>query len=1294
MSGANQSGTCGRYCFLPARRSAWTWAALTIALFARSAMAINPNTGDDDNDGTGDGDISLREAIAASNPGDVLQLDPIDYKVSGTFGQITIDKTLTIKGWSQSQTFITRIGPNSRIFRIENDANNNDILVQIEYLTIRNGATGGSAGAGLIVGDGNFVNDSLPALQMLQCTVRDCTTASGDGGAMCIERDAREALFVECTFDSNRANGTGSDGGGVRVLNATANFVKCTVSNNFCGRDGGGLFADAGLAVLTMTNCTVSGNRANRYGGGIGVSALSYGALTNCTITNNTCDADNAQPSGQLARGDGGGIACIAVVQDTTFLKNTIVAGNFDNTTSGSNPTVHPDISAIGGVCFRSQGNNLVGKNNGASGDFPAGNPNANGDLVGTSAMPIDPLLGPLAYNGGVTQTHALLSGSPAIDPNTVALRGGGPSATCLGLDTLLDPNDPYPILIDQRNVARPQGTKCDIGSFEYGDCNMNDVDDLEELTNPPDLRGSNPLDVNGNGVLDSCEGLCCIDGQTEIVLALDVSASIDDTELAEEINGLKWCLSDPTIIPRNGKVRIGVVIYGQTAYDLTGGLVTINSMADVDDIGMDLMGLLTDRIVSPVGTNTGGALQLARGMLAGGTENDNMLLIGDGKSNIGPNISDACYDVAADGILLCSIAVSADIAGQTELQDCAAATGGKFALASGMGFPYICQLCLGEATSPCLLTSKRCADIGGAYKGDGTDNDPPVMSCPPIMVECAYGIIPTPATMDECPDLLVFTYSDYAMTVTPCANHVVQNIMRAWTVMDQCGETGTCVQQITVVDTTPPYFTYCPPDITVPFGASTDCPATGMATAEDACSGVMSVTFEDVITPGECTAGYRITRTWTAKDNCGNTNSGCVQMITVSGPSRVQYHLKADLFVWPLIRIRWDNKNTPSTSDDTALEDTFISVINDDSTAHWVKFYFVDGRSWRFTNRTLVLTANQPFYFSAYRGMGGSGILPAFVGLHPEGYDANPATAQDNERILEGFIVGWTVDNNNRPYGSNQIASSATLVCYDREAAWEYKPWGYRSLFDGVKPDTSKLRLNGLMGEYQASPCCLLVDFFAAGTGALCPYPGSTCTQDFELSLLNMVMDFRAMPDHDLDGVPGEFPTAGGDTGDSEPPTTAVSVLTWNEAEVEVSNTVRCVTCWDSKLASAYGFGGAASPFAQSTLQTAKGKGRLCGSAAQACDRIAGNPHGQVLIYGKQSKDLPIVGVSHKILSWSGGGVEKASQLLVPIGDRTDGFITFDQTDQGPPPTIIVPGAGSLGSDAEGSSSIRPRSR
>jgi hypothetical protein len=107
-------------------------------------------------------------------------------------------------------------------------------------------------------------------------------------------------------------------------------------------------------------------------------------------------------------------------------LRNTIVAGNAAPTS--------PDVSGN----FQSGGHNLIGDGSGGTGYDLS-------DLVGTSANPVDPVLGPLQDNGGPTLTMALLPGSPAIDA---------------GDDT--DAPD-----TDQRGFARIAEDHIDIGAFE-----------------------------------------------------------------------------------------------------------------------------------------------------------------------------------------------------------------------------------------------------------------------------------------------------------------------------------------------------------------------------------------------------------------------------------------------------------------------------------------------------------------------------------------------------------------------------------------------------------------------------------------------------------------------------------------------------------------------------------------------------------------------------------------------------------------------------------------------------------
>ncbi len=120
----------------------------------------------------------------------------------------------------------------------------------------------------------------------------------------------------------------------------------------------------------------------------------------------------------------GGGIA----LGVNTTLRNTIVAGN----TASS----RPDLSGT----LAGSGYNLIGNTTGASG------------FAATDLLNVDPLLGPLLDNGGPTQTHALLSGSPAIN-------AGEPAAPT----SLTFPK------WDQRGAgfARIAVGRLDIGAFE-----------------------------------------------------------------------------------------------------------------------------------------------------------------------------------------------------------------------------------------------------------------------------------------------------------------------------------------------------------------------------------------------------------------------------------------------------------------------------------------------------------------------------------------------------------------------------------------------------------------------------------------------------------------------------------------------------------------------------------------------------------------------------------------------------------------------------------------------------------
>src|SRR5690606_30857707 len=107
--------------------------------------------------------------------------------------------------------------------------------------------------------------------------------------------------------------------------------------------------------------------------------------------------------------------------------------------------------------------------------------------------------------------------------------------------------------------------------------------------------------------------------------------------------------------------------------------------------------------------------------------------------------------------------------------------------------------------------------------------------------------------------------------------------ITRTWTASDDCGNSNTCVQVITIADYTPPAIT-CPAALTIECTASTvpaAGTAVGSATATDNCDSEVTPTYSDMTVAGDCAQEYTITRTWTAIDDCGNSNT-CVQIITV----------------------------------------------------------------------------------------------------------------------------------------------------------------------------------------------------------------------------------------------------------------------------------------------------------------------------------------------------------------------------------------------------------------------------
>ena len=236
-------------------------------------------------------------------------------------------------------------------------------------------------------------------------------------------------------------NSTTGDGGGLALLNVSADEITAsTITGNGAEGEGGGIYY-WGLpsgGTLALTNTTISGNHADQHGGGIMVASGTGSILemSAVTLVNNIADHDDGND------GDGGGIHTTAGAH--TKMTHTLIGQNHDLTTGAG---IQWGQECVGDI-ESAQYNLIKGLSPSVCTIYGGSN-----DIFGFLMVPIDPLIGPLQGNGGLTDTHALLWGSPAIE----AGQPGGCSEV-----------NGAPITADQRGIPRPIGDACDIGAYEY----------------------------------------------------------------------------------------------------------------------------------------------------------------------------------------------------------------------------------------------------------------------------------------------------------------------------------------------------------------------------------------------------------------------------------------------------------------------------------------------------------------------------------------------------------------------------------------------------------------------------------------------------------------------------------------------------------------------------------------------------------------------------------------------------------------------------------------------------------
>jgi len=221
---------------------------------------------------------------------------------------------------------------------------------------------------------------------------------------------AAGTLLVKYSEFSNNRTGTGntdSSGGGI-FASAGAIVNRCTIANNYAHGTGGlDITSNGGAFSSTITSSTISGNSAGLVGGVFSSEPLT---LRNSTI------AFNSASSNILGAG--------LHVTSPASIVSTIIARN-----TGS---IAPDDLGTSFGAAISGDHNLI---------------MASKVAVPADTLKADPLLAPLAMNGGPTMTHSLVTGSVAVNAGS-------------------DPNHEY---YDQRGFFFPRvfGSSADIGAFE-----------------------------------------------------------------------------------------------------------------------------------------------------------------------------------------------------------------------------------------------------------------------------------------------------------------------------------------------------------------------------------------------------------------------------------------------------------------------------------------------------------------------------------------------------------------------------------------------------------------------------------------------------------------------------------------------------------------------------------------------------------------------------------------------------------------------------------------------------------
>ncbi len=363
----------------------------------------------------------------------------------------------------------------------------------------------------------------------------------------------------------------------------TVTITNCTADGNDYGFDNftGGIPANP---TMTVTGCTARGNTQT------GIYSDGTAIITNTTATGNN--------NGIFIPGGTATIANCTVNSNGYGIYNPGAGATIKNTIATNN--VVGDVSGGASGTFVSGGYNFIGDGTTAPG-FVNG---VNGDQVGTSANPINALLGPLADNGGPTQTMELLTGSPAIDAGNSSLptdqRGyGRPVDLATANATGGDGSDIGAYEVNETASSGPnfvvnKTDDHDDGTCGIADCTLREAinaananaDDsnitfapavtgtlqlteaLPELSSNIDLQGPGAavITVRGEGTADPYRILVAGQGRTIIISGLTIANGYDANVGAGILNNHALLTVRNCVITGNSAGNGGGGLYNNSA--------------------------------------------------------------------------------------------------------------------------------------------------------------------------------------------------------------------------------------------------------------------------------------------------------------------------------------------------------------------------------------------------------------------------------------------------------------------------------------------------------------------------------------------------------------------------------------------------------------------------------------------------------------------------------------------------------------------------------------------------------